>query len=281
VLPLSVNLRKVVDCILVAVPEKTGILLTVDELIKSAGEKREYESNIDSILSEIGYCLNSLSSTKFNTTVCTLDVKPFTRMQTLSGRPIDWIILSPLSYPTAVSLFPEKTPALLQCISDCNGHPRSLQYLAKTLLQNNKWNQLSYHQLSSLFLQVLLTAPIPRPQNINIIKAALLGDSVSLEDSPDGKNTYRELIWMGYLLNDLKGETTIIPRLSPLLLRAWAQNNESKTGTEDASMSQLINQLLSLEPNFDWKVMKKIFKFLVQQLIIISNMNFFMPTGSS
>jgi len=147
----SLTLEKALNCITYASMQSLGVFLLIDELIK-CNESNEKNSsgltNVDKVLSEIGACLNLFPSERFNCIVSTLDTRPIKRTQSASGRPIHWILLEPLSIVEARELF-EKYKHLLQlgqCISDCNGHPRSLETL-KIVCEKFNWNLPNYHSM--------------------------------------------------------------------------------------------------------------------------------------
>ena len=197
---VKIELQDAIKCIRLAT--KSPVLLGVDELIKVAGAHYQYPENISEVLTAIGYCLNVFGSDEFNAIVTTLNQQPVLSMSTKTGRVITWVSLPPATFDEAKNLFECPTSALLQCISDCNGHFR--------LLENLKivWNQhinsnLTYSTLLSFFIHQLNSSIVNfHKLNVKMIKAALCGRQVYITDSPDNLNTYGDYIAEGSYLNN-------------------------------------------------------------------------------
>ncbi|CAB4415466.1 unnamed protein product [Rhizophagus irregularis] len=74
--------------------------------------------------------------------ITTLDAIRLWDTQTASGRQINWIPLRRLEFSESIELFKEvikklesdsRVSVLRKCISDCNGHPRTLEKLYELL----------------------------------------------------------------------------------------------------------------------------------------------------
>jgi hypothetical protein len=112
------------------------VFLAVDELMKSGTL-----GDPIALLSKIGMALDS--QPYFHTLVTSLDPEVVREITANSGRPIDWLPLSPLSFKHSINALAKHelkfqvskgtTEDLRSCrpacaiIADCNGHPRSLE----------------------------------------------------------------------------------------------------------------------------------------------------------
>lgn len=235
------TLDMAVECI--AAHSGKGVLLLVDELMKCA---RATENSIDNVVSAIGSCLDSFSSSQFNVIVTTLNSIAFIN-ETRSVRDIIWILLPPASSSDANSLFPDAKHSfpLRLCIADCGGHYRSLDALALLWLEISSYDPpLSYAQLSSR-----LGAAINRKYSIGLplVKAALIGLPVESTDQCPGTNhSYGDYLAMGYFLNTPAGippatadlgivtdtPDRFVPRVSPVQLRTFAEAFKTSKGTK-------------------------------------------------
>ncbi len=196
-----------------------GMLLLVDELMKSGGGLEDKDL-IKGKVSEIGKCLDTLT-TRFNVVVTTLNMLA-TDKETKSGRKIGWIKLAPPTLDEALSLFGEdaiKSPILRQCISDCNGHHRSLETL-KLVWDECKAKDYSY----TMLIQELGKRIDPKYSEltIDLIREALRGYPVSRASSPDGKQSYADYLASGFYLNTPDQPSHFIPRISPLQMLLYA-----------------------------------------------------------
>jgi hypothetical protein len=195
-----------------------------------------YRKFFTQVLTEIGKCLDGFTSLQFNAVITTLDTTPLSKMKTESGRPIAWNFLTPLSIAEAYQLFPKanSVPQLRQCISDCNGHPRSLETL-KLVCEELNWQFPSYSTLLTKLLAGLENRGVPIP-TLEIVKIALRGKWMNLDKHLDDylyneKVTLRDCIRMGHLLNSYQGDQTmVVPKLSPLLLMSFASRNFADSG---------------------------------------------------
>jgi hypothetical protein len=118
-------------------------------------------------------------------------------MRTGSGRQIEWMLLPPLSIEESLSLFKNKREKLNGyinlAISDCNGHPRSLEYIYR-VCEKYQWEIKSY----SPFFEDFYSRISPPPYSI--IEAVLNSRLVMKSDCPPGdKKTYNQYIQEGVL----------------------------------------------------------------------------------
>jgi hypothetical protein len=81
--PEDTTVAFAIACIQAVYPER-GVLLLVDELLKAQGPNPSQSNTVGVILTEIGRCLDTLSSAQFNAIVSSLDPRPFTSELTLS-----------------------------------------------------------------------------------------------------------------------------------------------------------------------------------------------------
>jgi hypothetical protein len=194
-----------------------GVLLLLDKLMKSGGGKED-KFLIEEKVSEIGKCLDTLT-TRFNVVVTTLNMLATDKE---SGRKIVWIKLAPPTLDEALSLFGEdalKFRILQQCISDCNGHHRSLETL-KLVWDECKEKDYSY----TMLIQELGKRMDPKYSelSIDLIRAALRGYPVFRDKSPDGKQSYADYLASGFYLNTPDQPSYFVPRISPLQLLLYA-----------------------------------------------------------
>lgn len=149
------TLRRAIECI--AGHSKKGVLLLADELMKA-------EPTVLETVKQIGTCLDELTPEVFNTVITTLNMK-VTVGERLYGRDFLWIPLPPATDSEALELFQQLIDkekrksvilveqrvlvAYLQCISDCNGHFRSLETLWR-MWPRFKEEELSYSMMISL-----------------------------------------------------------------------------------------------------------------------------------
>ncbi|KAL6062831.1 hypothetical protein QOT17_011974 [Balamuthia mandrillaris] len=254
----------------------TPILLCVDELLKvsSAPQPDINDPQVAKALSSIGKQLNR--DPYFNVVVSTLDSGPVLVEQTRSGRPITWIPLPPLTLKDSLLLFKpildneEDMRAKVNialAISECGGHPRSLESLWLVLHDPPNSRYFSFPELVSLVIDRMLLVIFP----MQALQIALLGIPFPLdtpiESGPHSTlpRTIRSEIASGLFLNALEsaGETVaIIPRLSPLRLRQYA-----KFGTRD-DLNKCLASMLATETNFSgltfehfhawWEVLRRL-----------------------
>jgi hypothetical protein len=107
---------------------KRGILLLVDAVVKLGPQTA-------ALLSVVGTLLDSFTSEELNVACTTLDATAFITPETASGRPLAWAPLPALSQASVermlcralrLCMLPR---ALRVALSDCAGHPSSLEYV--------------------------------------------------------------------------------------------------------------------------------------------------------
>jgi hypothetical protein len=261
------------------------ILLCVDELLRASYPINPRSNVVRGTISAIGKVLTSYPD--FNAVVSTLDAEPVNQEAAFSGRPIRWVPLPPLGLSDAISLFkegllsekpflnlsPKARRCIKLCISDCNGHPRSLENLAIILNRHASLAQAGDYTT----LMNLLASTYYRPPLAEHVRLALLGDTYPLEkevvtasaivtagDNKPRYPTLASLISQGVFLNaDTNDIPTCIPRLSPLLLRAYTTSQ-----TDDRLVVHCLTNLLATESNFSgttfelfhawWEVLRRI-----------------------
>jgi hypothetical protein len=128
---------------------------------------------------------------------------------------------------------------LRQCISDCNGHPRSLETL-KIVCEKFNWNLPNYYTMISKLVDQV-------SNSVALIKAALRGVPVKLSDSP---NEDKMVSYLNTIEPDSKES---IPRLSPLLLAIFAWKSLNNKENVRYNVAHCIRNILQLESNFGWE----------------------------
>jgi hypothetical protein len=257
-----------------------GVLLLVDELLNASGLEREAPKNVVAILTEIGTCLNRFPSEKLNAVVSTLDPRPLKVLFSQFGRPIYCILMEPLTLNETLQLFPNNmTLALKQCIIDLAGHPRSIQALQDLISTTPNWHLLPYATLSQMILKEFRDTSLPVTPD-SIVELTLLGERVPLTQTVLDDLTLYDCINQGFILNNVGiEETSIIPRMSAFQLQLWArykkQEEEGIGSFRIQQIASMIQKMLSLECNFDWKVSCTSF------ITVFSNMNYSMDIGKS
>jgi hypothetical protein len=227
VLPV-LTLERAVQCI--SAHSKKGVLLLVDELMKSAALAERIK--LRHVVSRLGDCLDNFSPSGFNIVVTTLNSVAF-KNETESGRRIIWIRLRPATFKEGIFLFlddhaktslgihPEMRPAevfqrlaeldvdsllqvlnnpvLAQCIADCIGHFRIMEDL-KMLWKKPESKRDSYATLTSNLGRAI--DPKYRSLTLPLLKAALLGAPVAPTEIVPGETaTFGAFIQDGTLLN--------------------------------------------------------------------------------
>jgi hypothetical protein len=231
------------------------VLLCVDELMKSTNPKE--------VVSAIGSCLDQIEN--FDAVVSTLDIYPVTQEETDSKRKICWVKMTPLKLEHGLELFrsilsqaPGREVVIEACISDCNGHGRSLETLALHL-RNPACREIdSYSAIMDAIADQVKGSL--QEVSIEMVTLALAGNTVSLSDDvitfDKRKKSISQCISAGYYLNSLVGgEKNVIPQLSPLLLRAFARAEIGNDALR--SFCQCILNMLNLETNFHAKLYEK------------------------
>ena len=216
------TLRMAIKCIMEH--SGKGVLLLADEIMQSGGEAED-PILIRGTVTGIGNQLNNMT-TEFNAVLTTLNILAISNQ---GSRYIGWIALAPPTLDEATSLFGSaavQSFVLRQCIADCNGHYRSLETLKLA------WDKHPDEQEHYSALIQTLAGAMDRKYSlltIPLIKAALSGYGVRLNDSPDGKQTYAQYLEQGIYLNTSKESDEeylcFIPRISPLQLLLFARAN--------------------------------------------------------
>jgi len=233
------HLTVAVKCVMLH-SQKEGVLLLVDEVMKFEGK----EVTVQKVVRRIGACLDLLPT--FNTVVTTLHKVAFIGEIQKTGRLIKWITLPPAKLMESKSLFGRAAIdncGLAQCISDCNGHFRSLETL-KVVWDKEGCPGISYSSLINK-----LADEMDRKYgglSLNLIRAALSRAHVRYDAQVHRSSlpTYGDCVAMGLLLNTpgddlqadkkyddkpyVKATDTVryfIPRISPLQLFMFARVN--------------------------------------------------------
>ncbi len=237
------------------------ILLCVDELLRASRLHDPDSPVVRTILTAIGQLLSN--DTEFNAIVSTLDASPVRREHTSSGRRIAWVPLPALHLLDAISLFKDVLSSqdlssqgrrcIKLCISDCNGHPRSLERLAVTL-NNSRGLALAGDYVSIMNILAKEMSNLYPLLEIQYVKLALQGKPCPLAmEVPiqEGREcpTVASLVSQGVFINALEEADearVIVPRLSPLLLRRYALS----LAANDQPIAKCLTFMLATESNF-------------------------------
>jgi len=156
--------------------------------------------------------------------------------KTKSGRVIFWAPLPPLNPEDLEEKFfatkwgDSNQPTLKYLLSQCGGHPRTLQELYIVL--QDKFAETSFESIFEEFKQAaqskdLLIDPneIEIESVLKLICQSILGHRVSLKEALDNQFSYRMLIEQSILINslDLTYESSFIPKLQPIALQVWCE----------------------------------------------------------
>jgi hypothetical protein len=233
-LPKNMELKAVIDWMHGIT--KKPILLLVDEIMKLG---RELATKT---LHRIAECLKYPK--KFETVISTLNSDPILNEKLYSRRQITWLPLSPLSYNNSLKLFkafPLNNDAKL-AISDCKGHPRSLECMFHAFRKAPK--DTNY----KLIIEAALKEWEDRYTHIHLqhIKIALEGKRMLTADSVQGLCLSTE-IESGSFLN-VNTTFHVIPAISPFVLRVFVRNSDSTD-----PLIFLFKKLLETEARFGWK----------------------------
>jgi hypothetical protein len=218
------------------------ILLLVDEVMKFG------EELATALLHNIAECLGK--SNNFETVISTLNPGPILAEKTNSGRKVVWLNLSPLSLEESLRLFknfPLNDEAKL-AISDCNGHPRSLECIWHAFTKtptnesiNHEFTmKIAIQNWGSRYSQITPTH----------LKVALEGKTLRVTDKVEGLLPITE-IQTGIFLN-VNATTHFVPCLSPFALRVFIQESDPTD-----PVITLLMKLLQTEEGFDWKEFEK------------------------
>jgi hypothetical protein len=203
----------VVDTILY-VSKKKNLFLAIDELMKAGGHPVVKIPNrpLD-VVGIVGGILNAYENVV--ALITTLDqgncflantAAPLIGEKISSGRAICWFPLDLLSKEEALSLFNggKLDGRMRLLISDCNGHPRSLQYMWQ-VFSDLDWDvsAYSYAKLVEKFVETYGTF-IPPPASV--VKECLLGQQVELLSHPsEDAKTFQQYVETGVLINSNVG----------------------------------------------------------------------------
>jgi hypothetical protein len=237
--------------------KKNALLLCIDEIMKSRGVTEETKTNPNQIISAVGNCLGHGN---FEALITSPHI-----FATGSGRAIDWVTLNPLAFEEALLLFnsnilfpgsaPENIPnRVAAVIQDCNGHPRSLEYLAKILRDKKSYSAAPpYHELLSSVANSWSSAPA-QCLTADRIRPALLQEPVGNFSpiSETDPTTFGSLLAEGLYINSVTWKEPIIPILSPLFLYIFAKTNNWKNNI-DGDLAKIILGMFEQEPNFNWE----------------------------
>lgn len=230
------------------------VLLCVDELIKATLVKAEVQDAAQSVVYEVGVLLSHFGYDQFNAIVTTLDFRPLREEGTRLGRPIAWVSLPSLALKGALSLFKplwsglnyRRRLVLAMCVSDCNGHPRSLEYLYRLLRTDRSARHSKPYTVIMDTLVQNLGEAVP---SYAVVKAALAGKAMPL-DTEIGRSPLSELIAKGtYINTSVTGASMVVPKLSPLLLRAFAY--DLPIDRDARLVVTCLNSMLWVEINFN------------------------------
>ncbi|KAH3767429.1 hypothetical protein Pelo_696 [Pelomyxa schiedti] len=236
------------------------MFLGVDEIVKT-------KKFCKHILTEIGGVLDHFDEKnpkRVFSLVTSLDALYVKELETSSGRKITWIPLPALKYSDSVSLFDAlpsyiKDNESVKCvISDCGGHPRSLEwlYLAVKDVPETEPTKLSYSSITAEIEKSLRCTGTFCDFPLDWLKPVLLGTQCNLTDivgqQPNPKDssssihiTVKDLIKSGYYCNSQETvhNLHVVPRMTPLQIQLWAKNQQSKT-TLDGQVARLILEYL-------------------------------------
>jgi len=190
VLDLSLDFGDVLQCIryhsqkLRRLPKPPSVLLCVDELIRAADDFLPFKpynpltpegtKALVGLLHEVCATTDQQGPDMLNLIVSTLDLAPVVGATTGSQRPVKWTPLPPLTQVSAEKLFVpllasvtnERRRQLQLCISDCAGHPRTLEGLygilkSATYRQEARPAKILDHLADQQVLQMSTTRAAP------------------------------------------------------------------------------------------------------------------------
>eukprot|EP00743_Colponemidia_sp_Colp-15_P008964 GILK01009781.1.p1 GENE.GILK01009781.1~~GILK01009781.1.p1 ORF type:complete len:829 (+),score=113.02 GILK01009781.1:316-2487(+) len=219
---------------------KTMLLILVDELMVGACE---HVDNAVQLLQCIGHFLDHPEFDS-DVIVSSLDPTVFAKYTCGSQRQWNWLPLTPLV--AAESLFKRvrhsMTEPVRSAIAECCGHPRTLQNLHYRV--NKATEPPSFGDL----IDYLVSMAQMRP-NFAMVKPAVLGQLVNLDDCPDGSNnTYLQLAMNSMYLNTIEpDQTEFIPKMSTILMRKFAgQIYTRESDPLEAKFAGVLNKLLDM-----------------------------------
>ncbi|POG73797.1 hypothetical protein GLOIN_2v1772162 [Rhizophagus irregularis DAOM 181602=DAOM 197198] len=250
-----------------------SVLLCIDETMRVLPKGHGDLENIKTLLNELYRPYRDFSrlANKFYFVISTLDTLNVWSTQTDSQRPICWIPLRRLVLSESANLFrtlvrnldEHRLFVIKKCISDCNGHPRTLEKFYQVInVENGDDTTLNTDNYSSLMERLArnlkqLLGRISLP----IVKIALFGKEKSLTDEIEtkaGKSNLRDLISSGIYINSLTDEGeifSVIPTLSPVSLQYFCIYNKDSESEEITAIAKILRRLLTTESSFDEEVM--------------------------
>jgi hypothetical protein len=119
------------------------VLLVLDEIIRGSGiQGKINENRLWRMINLFSHVMEELSASEYQVLFTTLNATSIEKMQyTPSQRPIYWLDLGLLSFGESVSflrnesyfkmMIMEQPQVFSFCLSECNGHPRSIEFLSK------------------------------------------------------------------------------------------------------------------------------------------------------
>jgi len=177
-------------------------------------------------------------------------------IQTDSQRPICWIPLRRLVLSESANLFctlvrdsdGRRLFVINKCISDCNGHPRTLEKFYQVInIKNGDDTALNIDNYSSLIERLArsLNQLLGRI-SLSIIRIALIGDEKYLTDEIEistGKSILRDLISSGIYINSLTDEEEtfrVIPTLSAVTFQYFCIYNKDSKSEETRIIAKIL-----------------------------------------
>jgi len=237
---------------------KKSVLLCIDETMKVLPKGHSDLRNIKILLDELykPYQDFSKSANKFYFVISTLDTLNVWSIQTDSQRPICWIPLRRLVLSESANLFctlvrdsdGRRLFVINKCISDCNGHPRTLEKFYQVInIKNGDDTALNIDNYSSLIERLArsLNQLLGRI-SLSIIRIALIGDEKYLTDEIEistGKSILRDLISSGIYINSLTDEEEtfrVIPTLSAVTFQYFCIYNKDSKSEETRIIAKIL-----------------------------------------
>ncbi|CAB4441815.1 unnamed protein product [Rhizophagus irregularis] len=254
---------------------KRSVFLCVDESLKILSRDNSNQKNQDQINNFLINLYNPYQETldykekkgsliRFNFIITTLDAVYVRETRTHLGRDINWAPLRRLDISESMELFDKFTEELdsnrayiiNRCISDCNGHPRTLEKFYKLLNGSN--TTLKTNNFATLIEE--LTKSIDTwfsNISFSVVKLALLGKEVDLERTlkVKGKDlSIKDLISTGIYINSVTEQsnvTSVIPTLTLVSLYYFCMTN-SEDG-DAKTVAKTLKNILLLEDYFDFR----------------------------
>lgn len=256
----KITLHLCLKAIMLKVPKKSRILLAIDEF-------RRLGDSYPNVMQEVKLALDS-PEYDFRVLISTLDqtllmqsIKEGTSTSTTSGRSIYWVHLSLIQHKDLYDWPKGKMYEYL--ITLCNGHPRSLESLARAF--DNSINS-NITQLLGIVSRALPGTNMNQHRDVEILTLlaqSITGTQVKLNDyvvpGVDNPKTYRYMIETVTLINNVKAIESnsfldFIPILHPLLLLNWCKSERTIQHIfERVSVQTLVLQLFDYANDLDSK----------------------------